>query len=50
MESIPSLKVKVFVKSEVDHYLEDDTVEENPTFYIFGWWRMDTRYPTLKKK
>lgn len=40
---------KVSVKCEVDHYLEDEPLPDNAEFNILQWWKMDTKYPTLRK-
>ncbi|KAK9750191.1 hypothetical protein RND81_02G179500 [Saponaria officinalis] len=42
-------KRKVNVKGEVDHYLEDRTEDEDDEFDILTWWKIDRRYPTLRK-
>ncbi|KAK9665222.1 hypothetical protein RND81_14G098700 [Saponaria officinalis] len=42
-------KRKVNVKGEVDHYLVDDTEDDNETFDILDWWKTDRRDPTLRK-
>ncbi|KAK9698358.1 hypothetical protein RND81_08G098800 [Saponaria officinalis] len=49
LEVVRQKKRKVNAKGEVDHYLKDDTEDENETFDILDWWKTDRRYPTLRK-
>ena len=37
------------VTCEVDHYLEDDPLPEDPEFDILYWWKTNNNYPTMRK-
>ncbi|XP_072058014.1 zinc finger BED domain-containing protein RICESLEEPER 3-like [Arachis hypogaea] len=39
-----------FVKTEFDHYVEEDVHPLTPDFYILAWWKVNgVRFPTLQK-
>lgn len=42
-------KRKVHLRSEVEHYLDDDPIPEVDNFDILDWWKKDQTYPTLQK-
>ena len=41
-------KRKVNLRSELDHYLEEDVMPDIKHFDILDFWRKDFRYPTLR--
>ncbi|KAE8702437.1 hypothetical protein F3Y22_tig00110482pilonHSYRG00041 [Hibiscus syriacus] len=43
-------KKKVNVRCELDHYPEDDALPESSAFDVFHYWKVDLKYPTLKKE
>uniref|UniRef100_A0A803M5D5 BED-type domain-containing protein n=1 Tax=Chenopodium quinoa TaxID=63459 RepID=A0A803M5D5_CHEQI len=40
---------KVNVRSELDHYLEEDAYPESEGFDILNFWHIELKYPTLQK-
>lgn len=42
-------KRRVNVKSELDHYLEEDTLPESGGFDILRYWNIELKYPTLQR-
>ncbi|KAL9230868.1 hypothetical protein vseg_006162 [Gypsophila vaccaria] len=42
-------KKKINVRSELDHYLEDDALPESSHFYILKFWNIELKYPTLQR-
>ncbi|KAK9671354.1 hypothetical protein RND81_12G024200 [Saponaria officinalis] len=42
-------KKKVNVRSELDHYLEEDALPESNNFDILQFWNIELKYPTLQK-
>ncbi|KAL9232140.1 hypothetical protein vseg_007280 [Gypsophila vaccaria] len=42
-------KKKVIVKGEVEHYLEDPFIKDDDSFDVLSWWKMNRRFPTLRK-
>uniref|UniRef100_A0A803MZP9 BED-type domain-containing protein n=1 Tax=Chenopodium quinoa TaxID=63459 RepID=A0A803MZP9_CHEQI len=40
---------KVNVRSELDHYLEEDAYPESEGFDILKFWHIELKYPTLQK-
>lgn len=42
-------KKKVNVKSELDHYLEEDALPESGGFDILKYWNIELKYATLKR-
>ncbi|KAK9683107.1 hypothetical protein RND81_10G117100 [Saponaria officinalis] len=42
-------KKKVNVRSELDHYLEEDALPESKNFDILQFWNIELKYPTLQK-
>ncbi|KMS95189.1 hypothetical protein BVRB_011490 [Beta vulgaris subsp. vulgaris] len=42
-------KKKVNVRCELDHYLENDALPESSAFDVLHYWKIDLKYPTLRK-
>lgn len=40
---------KVNVKCEVDFYLEEDPLPDDEDLDIISWWKVNRKYPTLRK-
>ena len=37
------------MRTELDYYLDDDPYPDRPGFDVLHFWKLDPKYPTLKK-
>jgi len=48
-EAKKTQKKKTNVRTESDYYLDDDPSPDRPGFNALHFWKLDPKYPTLKK-
>jgi len=48
-EAKKTQKKKTNVRTELDYYLDDDPYPDRPGFDVLHFWKLDPKYPTLKK-